>query len=242
MLDPVSMGIQAASTLAKIGLGIHQSRLANKIKPVRTDYSISPYAQNQLGLAQQLYNGRMFGASQQEQNIFANQGNTLSAVNRNASDASTALAMAAATQGQTNQALANLGMQEGQNKYQMLGNLNAANANMTNELDKVYKDKMMKYQEDVQAKTALRNAAWQNFGGAMNGLQDTAMMGGFDKSGGYAKDKYSFDNVSPYTRLQSTAPYNTSYNSPSSMFMGPYNLSYQSPASTFGPARPSTLF
>lgn len=176
------MGMQAMSSInqrisgvGKMIFGLHQNKLANKIKPVRTDYSISPYAQNQLGLAQQLYNGRMAGASQQEQNILASQGNMMANVNRNASDSSQALAMAGAAQGQTNQALANLGLQEAQNKYQMLGNMNNAYGNMTNELDKVYQDKMNKYMEDVRAKAALRNAAWQNMGAGFDQFQNAGM-------------------------------------------------------------------
>lgn len=191
-IDPISMGMQAVNSiqqriggLGRILFGKYQNKLANKINPVRTDYAISPYAKNQLGLAQQLYNGRMFGAPQLEQNIFAAQGNTMASVNRNATDASQALAMAAATQGQTNQALANLGLQEAQNKYQMLGNLNNAYGNMTNEMDKVYRDKMMKYQEDIQAKNALRNAAWQNMGAGFNQFQNAGMTGGFSMPTGF---------------------------------------------------------
>ncbi len=170
---------QSISAIAKIGLGIKQNRMANKIKPVRTDYQVSPYAKNQLGLANQLFNGRMAGASNMEQNILASQGNMMASVGRNATDGSQALSMAAAAQGQTDQSMAGLGMAEAQNKIAMLGNLNQANQGMTMELDKVYQDKLSRYQEDVQAKNALRNAAWQNFGGAMSDASSLGMQAGY---------------------------------------------------------------
>lgn len=155
--------------IGKAIFGLHQNKLANQIHPEYHPYQTSPYAKQELGLAQQLFNGRMFGASNLEQNIFANQANYLNNVNRNATDSSQALALGGLAQGQTNNALQNLQTQEAQNKYDLLGNLNKAYQTMIGEGDKVYQDQLQKYQIDTQQQAGLRNAAWQNI---FSGISD----------------------------------------------------------------------
>jgi hypothetical protein len=175
---PVPLIAAGANALFSGITGLFQNRKANKIKPVDPVYKISPYAQDQYGLARLYLNGRMAGATQQEQNILASQGNMLANVQRNAGDSGQALAMAAAGQSQTNQALADLGATEAQNKAAMLGNYNQAAGTMINEGDKVYQDQLRKYNNAVEAKNALRNAAWQNIGQGVNGLTGLAALYG----------------------------------------------------------------
>jgi hypothetical protein len=176
----IGAGISGISSLAKTIFGGKQQKLANKIKPQWNQYQTSPYAQRQLAMAQQLFGGRMAGAGAQEQNIFNNQATTQASINRNAGDASRAIALAGGVQGQTNEALGNLGMQEAQNKYKMLGNLYNAYGQMVQEGDKVYQSQMQKYMMDKQDQFNLRNAGAQNMFGGMNdiaGLFGTLGMG-----------------------------------------------------------------
>jgi len=165
---------QALGSLFRMGAGIKQNRLASKINPVFNQYQMSPFAQSRLGLALQLFNGRMFGAPQLERNILTNQGSALSNINKMATDASQALSYAAAAQGQTNNALTNLQTSELQNKYNMLNNLNNAYQGMVEEGDKVYQSMLEKYRSDVAQKSALRNASMNNIYGT---LSDLASMG-----------------------------------------------------------------
>lgn len=190
--DPISMaiggGLSLVNSIGKFISGAKQSKEAKKINPVWQQYQANPYAAKQLALAQQLFGGRMAGAPQLERNIFSSQGNTLANVNRNATDASQALAMGAATQGQTDASLNNLQIQEAQNKYAMLNNLNAAYGQQINEGDKVYNSQMQKYMSDVQRKDALANAGAQNKYGAVNDASSMAMqfgmLGGFGNGAG----------------------------------------------------------
>lgn len=190
--------------------GAKQTSESKKINPVFNQYQRSPFAAQQLALAKQLYGGRMFGAPQLERNIFSNQGNTLDAVNRNATDASQALATAAGVQGQTNEALSDLQIREAQNKYNMLGNLNQAYGVNIGEGDKEYESMLTKYRMDAERKDALRNAGAQNKYGAFSDLSSMAFTlgtGGFFGGGGGgakmpkigAPDNSGVSTV-PYTR------------------------------------------
>jgi hypothetical protein len=176
---PLILG--GVSALAKIGGGIFQSAKANEIDPQYTPYQTSPYAKQQLSLAQQLYGGRLFGAPDLERNILASQSNYLNSVGRNASDSGQALLMGQLAQGQTNQNFQNLQIQEAQNKYNMLNNLNQGYQGMIDEGDKVYQDMMTKYQIDVQDRAALRGASWNNIFGGFSDIASGAMQ--YDQQG-----------------------------------------------------------
>lgn len=162
--------VALGSALYKGISGVRQNRMANKIKPQQVNYQTSPYAAANVGLAQQLFNGRMAGASSAEQNIFANNANANASVNRNATNSAQALALISANQGQTDQALSNLAVQEAQSGQQRAGMLMNANQGMVGEGDKIYQDQLRKYQEDVAAKSALRQSGMNNIYGAMGDL------------------------------------------------------------------------
>lgn len=169
-LGPIGAGIGAVADIGKLLFGIHQNNLANQINPVFNQYQTSPYAKNQLGIAQQLFNAPMAGAVTEQQNIGANQANTNATVQRNATDSGQALAIAAGTQGQSNQAYSDLGVKEAQNKYSLLNNLNAGYSAMTNEGDKVYQSMLDKYKMDTEQQQQLRGAGAQNIFGAGSDL------------------------------------------------------------------------
>ena len=88
----------------------------------QADPRVMQMANQRLGLANTLLNARMPGASAAERNIYTNQANQLAGLNRGATDASQALAVAAGIGGQTNQAFENLGQQEAQDYYRRLEN------------------------------------------------------------------------------------------------------------------------
>ena len=130
------------------------------------NYQQNPYAGQQLGIAQQLFNGRMAGASNLEKNIFTAQANTQGNINRNATDSSQALALGAAAQGQTDQSLQDLQTKEQQNKYSMLQNLNEAYGGMIREGDKSYQDKIRRFGDLA----SIRGQQQQNKTNALNGI------------------------------------------------------------------------
>ncbi len=138
------------------------------INPIDPTYKTSPYAQQRLGMAQNLLNARMPGATSMERNIQANTSNQMENVNRNATSGSQALAMGAAVQGQGNQAVQNLGTQEQQDYYNRSQNVVGAEQGMTGEGDKVYQDQLRDYQEKQGLKNAYLGAAMQNKQTALN--------------------------------------------------------------------------
>jgi hypothetical protein len=164
----VAIGVAGIGAAVKIGTGAHQNHLANEINPQFNQYKASPYAKQQLGTAQQMFNGRMPGANDIYNGIQANQSNIISNINRNATDSGQALALATGTQGNTNNAITNLGIQEGQYKASMLNNLNAGYQAMIGEGDKEYNSMFQKYQTDVGQQQGLRNAGMQNISGGVN--------------------------------------------------------------------------
>jgi hypothetical protein len=162
-------------SIFKIFTGGKQKREARQIKPAWEQYKESPYAKQQLGTATNMFNGPMAGLREAERGIFAAQANANAGVGRNATDASQALLLNAAGQGQTNDALMGLQMKNAQNKYAMLNNLNNAYGAMTQEGDKVYQSMLQKYQMDVAQKNALTAAGNQNIFGGLDDIASQAI-------------------------------------------------------------------
>lgn len=165
-------------------LSAQQQAMANAIHPVDANYTVSPEAKQQLGLAEQQYNGAMPGATTEQNNIFTNQANTNANTSRNATSGAQALAMGAAAQGQTNSALSNLGVQTAQNKQQQFGNVAAADNNMSNQEYEQYQDQVRKFNNDTAAKAALQSASIQNKMSWNNDLSSTvgSILGGSPQS------------------------------------------------------------
>lgn len=174
----IGAGLSLLGAGGKFLSGLRQTRESTKINPVWQQYQTNPFARKQLYTAQNAYSGRMAGAPQLERNIFSSGANFMSNVNRNATDSSQALALAAAGQGQTNESLSNLQTQEAQNKYSMLNNLNRAYGTMIGEGDKTYQSLLQKYQMDAERKDALRSAGAQNKFGAVSDLASMAFTAG----------------------------------------------------------------
>ena len=186
--------------------GNQQIKQANKINPVDGTYTENPYAKQRFGLAQTLLNARMPGAATMERNIFNNQANTFGQIDRNATDGSQALAMASATQGQTNNALQNMGLLENQNFQNNLNNLNQAQQGMINEGDKVYQDVLRKYNNSTNQKNQLMNAGQQNI---KNGFNDAFNIGIAAFTGGFKpKTTATTEQQQPSVWLGGTPTYN----------------------------------
>lgn len=171
----------AASLIGGIFKGIQghkQQKMADAIHPVNAVYKVSPYAKNQLSTVQQMMNGRMAGASNEEQNIAGNFANSMAGVERNSTNGSQSLAMLAGLQGNANQAYNQLGTQEAMNKQNMLGYLSSANQGMTQENQNVYNDQLRNYNNDLNAKNALQSAAWTNKGGMIDSFSNALVGGG----------------------------------------------------------------
>ena len=172
---PAASGIiSGIGSLAKIGVGIHQNHLANKVVVPNVNYTSSPYAANNLGTAEQMFNGRMAGAGTAEQNILNNGANAEGSIQRNSTSGAQSLALAMASQGQTDHSLQQVGQQEGNYKMNMLNNLNMANNGMTVEGDKVYNDNVRKQNLAIGEKNSLRGSSMQNIGNGINEMGATA--------------------------------------------------------------------
>ncbi|HEV3223866.1 MAG TPA: hypothetical protein VGZ90_13350 [Puia sp.] len=152
-------------------------------------YQANPLAGQRLSLAQTLLNARMPGAQNMERNIQSNQATSMNNIQRGATDGSQVLSMGAQSQGQTNQANANLGTQEQQDYYNRLGNLSSAQQGSINEGDKVYMDQIRRWQDSVNLAMARNNVRQQqgqtmtNMGSMWAGM-GASMGGGGGAPGG----------------------------------------------------------
>lgn len=168
--------LSAASAGIKIAKGIHQNNLANQVVVPNASYTRSPFAQNTLDLAKQIFNSEMPGEQTAIENIKGNQANTQAGVERNSGSGAESLAMLAAGQGITNNAFTGLQEKEAAYKAQQFNNLASANQGMTAEEDKIYQDAVRKQMLAINEKSGLRTASTANWGNGMNDLVSTAFM------------------------------------------------------------------
>jgi len=175
----IGAALGAVSEIGKFISGVKQSKEAKKINPIWQQYQQNPFAKKQLSLAQNAYADPSMGTRGQfQRNLFSSQGNTIDAINRNATDSSQALALQMASQGQTNESLSNENMNFMNNKAAMLQNLNQAYGVNINEGNKEYESLLQKYGMDVQRKDALKSSGATNMYNAGSSLGGLAVMGG----------------------------------------------------------------
>lgn len=178
-------GIGLAAGLAKGLLGHKQVALADQINPNLPKYVESPYAKQSLGLATQMFNGRMPGAAGAENNILGAEANQIGNIQRNATDSSTALLTGQAAESQANQASNDLAIKEGSYKTGLLDNVQNALNTLTGEHQKVYGSELNKYGIDADAKTKLMNAGINNqYGGINDAASIIALL---DQNGAFKK-------------------------------------------------------
>lgn len=153
----------------------------SRLQKLDPTYKANPIAGQRLALAQQLLNSRAPGASRVEQNIYANQANRVSNIERGATDASQALALDAAAQGQSNEAFNQLGANEAQDYQRRYSNLTGAQEGVINEGDKVYQDQVRRFGDLAQIRgmqNANRQQNWQDISNMGFGLANFGMAGG----------------------------------------------------------------
>jgi len=206
-MNPFSLASAGIGILGSIGGMINGfsnagklNNMAKAINPVNPVYATSQYAKDRLSLAQNLLNAQMPGSAALERNIESNQATADYNIGKTATDSGQALAAEAAAGGQTNQAMANLAVQNQQDYYNRLGNLSNAQQGMVAEGDKVYQDKLRNYQEQMSLKNAYMGAAMQDKSNAWSSLANTGiaafglsqqMRGG--PSGGAAPAPYMYN-------------------------------------------------
>ena len=181
--SPIGMGIGVLGSIGKMISRGQANRDMKSLISRNPAYQENPLAQQRLSLAQTMLNARMPGSLQAERNIYGSQANQLANVNRNATDASQALAMGAAAQGATNDAFTNLGMQEAGDYQRRYGNLVNAQEGVINEGDKVYQDQVRRYGDETQLRggiAANRANTWGDVSNLGFGLADFGMAGGFN--------------------------------------------------------------
>jgi len=165
--------------------------LAKQDPTYSADPRIMQMANQRLGLANTLLNARAPGAMQAERNIYSTQSGQLAGLNRSATDASQALAVAAGIGGQTQDAFTNLGQQEAQDYYRRLGIQGDAQQGVMNEAQRVegnmFNDQLRKYQNKMDIQGAMQQNRQNTWGDISNlgfGLADFGMSGGFNGMGG----------------------------------------------------------
>lgn len=166
--------------LGKTISGFSQMNQANKINPVWANYEKNKLADENLGATKNLFYGKNRAFTQAEANIRQAQSDQMSNAQRNATDSSTLLATGAGAAGQAQYALSDLAGKESLQQAGVLDNLSRAYAMSINEGDKVQANKLMKYQLDSQAQSALRESGMNNIFG---GIGDIA--GGIIQYGNY---------------------------------------------------------
>ena len=151
-------------------MGISQMNKANQIKPEWSAYKQNPLAAQNLGVVKNLYYGKSPAYLQAEANIRQAQANQMANANRNATDSATLLATGAGTSAQTQANISNLAGREFQDTAGVLDNLSKAYAMAISEGDKEQANKIMKYQLDSQAQSALRQSGINNIFGGIGDL------------------------------------------------------------------------
>ena len=165
--------------------GIKADKKLSQLIKEDPKYTSSPYAAKTLALAETLLNSRMPGAAARERNIYGSGANAMSGITRNATDANQALAAAAGIQGQQTDAFNSLQMQEGQDYYNKLNNLNSAYGGMTQEHKDMFDDEVRRWQDQVN--TVLTQYKMRRQGGNDWSQQGAGLSGMSFGGGGMGK-------------------------------------------------------
>ena len=165
-------GADPYSAIAGVGLGIVGS-IGQLLGNARANRELTSLEQNDpanknAALAQTLLNARMPGATQEEQNIYANRENTIANINRNATSSTQANSLAGQAEGVTNEAFNKLGIQEAQSYPERLKMLQDAQ-------EKAFADKA----QIEGAINANRQNTWGSIANGGFSLGNFGMNGGF---------------------------------------------------------------
>lgn len=162
------------SGVSKLFGGGSQKKLNMRDVNALGTYQPNELAEQQLALANNLYNSRMAGAAQAENNIYASQANTADVVGRAATDPNAILALAGAAQGQTNNALAQLSATEAEDRMRRAGMVMDAQKLVISEEQNAFNDKL----RQLQQKIGVRGVAAQNTQTGIDNIASSATMFG----------------------------------------------------------------
>ncbi len=179
----IGAGLQIGGAIGGNSAASKTVKKLDRIGKLDPAYTGSNYAAANLGLASNLFNGRMAGAGALENNIYATQANTVGNINRNATDGSQALALASGAQGQANAGFNQLALAEAQNKQQNFQNLTNAQQGMTEEHTKLFDDKVRRWQDQMGIAMKQNQMKQQQWSNAANLGSSIFGMGDFWKQG-----------------------------------------------------------
>ncbi len=206
MLPLIGLGIGLAGGIGRLISRGKANKDLKKLMGQDPTYKENPLAKQRLGLASTLLNARMPGSARAEQNIFANQANQVSNINRNATDSAQALALSTGTQGQTNEALSNLGQAEAQDYQRRYGNYAQAQEGVINEQDKVFQDGVRRFENKVGMQGQINQNRQNSWGEVANlgfGMANFGLNGGFDNMFGGGGNNGFTPTMSNATRASS---------------------------------------
>ena len=179
----IGAGVGLVGSIGKmIGRGKANKKMS-KLLGEDPAYTENPLARQRLGLAQTMLNARMPGAQAAENNIYGSQANTLSNIQRGATDSSQALSLESGVQGNTNDAFQNLGVNEAQDYQRRYSNVSDAQEGVIREGQMVYGDQVRRFGNKMQVNGAInenRQNTWGDISNMGFGMADFAMAGGFD--------------------------------------------------------------
>jgi hypothetical protein len=184
-MDPFTIASLGVGLIGSIGKMFGRGKANRRLRELEESdpiYSANPLAAERLALSKNLLNARAPGAQSVERNIYANQGNQIGDISRNATDSSQALALGASTVGQSNQAFNQLGEQETQDYQRRYGNVVNAEEGVINEGNKVFQDQVRRFGDKAQIRGGINENQQSNWGDVSNlgfGLSNFGMAGGF---------------------------------------------------------------
>lgn len=177
----IGLGIGLVGGIGKmIGRGKANKDLKNLMKK-DPKYVANPLAAQRLSYATALRDARMPGAAAAERNIMGAAGNAVSNFQRNATDSSQMLALAAGAQGQAQQGFENLATAEAQDQQRRMNNWEGAVQGQIGEEQSAFKDQVRRFENEAQIKGAMnenRASTWGDIAGLGFGLADFAQAGG----------------------------------------------------------------
>lgn len=177
----IGMGLNVIGGIGNIFASARANKKLNQLAASNPMYTANPVVQQRHALAKQLLNARMPGAAALERNIYGNQAATMAEVGRNATSGAQAIAAAAGVQAMTGDQFNQLQLQEGQDYYNRLNNLNQAQQGVINEGDKVYQDQVRRFEDLAR----IRGAQNQN---TFNSWQTVSNLGSSATNFGMQQD------------------------------------------------------
>lgn len=179
----IGLAIGAAGAIGKMFGRGKANREMKRLLAKDPQYAENPLARQRMGLASTLLNARSPGSIIAERNIYSNQANQISNINRGATSSNEALLAGAGTQGTTNQAFDRLSQEDAADYQRRYGNLENAQEGVIREGDKVFNDKVRRFGNEAQIKGQMQANNQNTWGDVSNlgfGLADFGMNGGFN--------------------------------------------------------------